>query len=256
MSKSSASVVVTALFNILIWVAPGIPERSRFVIFCVTAVLFVTACIWWAVAHWSKPKTQPVTTSAYGHRPTGGNVATAGRDVHQMIYHAGASRTAQITFAITADYTCYSDNQWVSGRVRFLYAKVSIDHGSVLCSAYFTKIAKGCEVKWEHGPEQLTFGDHAPGDPLPRWLYHGFDYNLDVLAINCKTNEIQVCNDRRYWLRRPGMHKIFAEKGDYILTIGLAGDGAQSRTAELCFNWTGNWQTSFLKFDDEGSSDP
>jgi len=185
-----------------------------------------------------------------------GTVAAAGRDVHQTIYHAGASQTAQIRFAITADYTCYSDNQWVSGSVRFLHAKVSIDHGSVLCSAYLTKIAKGCDVKWEHGPEQLTFGDHAPGHPLPRWLYHGFDYNLDVLAINCKTNEIQVCNDRRYWLRRPRMYEIFAEKGDYILTIGLAGDGAQSKTAELCFNWTGNWQTSFLKFDDEGSGDP
>ena len=157
-----------------------------------------------------------------------------------------SSIPALIRFLITADHTCHSENQWASGPVRFLHAKVSIDHGSVLTSAYLTKIAKGNEVKWEHGPEQLSFSDHTPGDPLPRMLYHEFSYHLDVLVIDCKTNEIQVCNDRRDWRRRPRMHEIFAEKVDYILTIGLAGDGAESTTVELRFSWTGNWQTSFL----------
>jgi hypothetical protein len=47
------------------------------------------------------------------------------------------------------------------------------------------------------------------------------------------------------------LSEIFGEKGDYVLTITVAGDGAQTRTVELQFNWTGNWQTSFLHFADK-----
>jgi hypothetical protein len=151
-----------------------------------------------------------------------------------------------ITFTLTTDHTCYSTNTWETGPVRFLHAKVSIDHGSVLCSAYLTKIAKGHEVKWEHGPEQITFGNHTPGDPLPRMLHHGLSYHLDVLVITMSDNGIRVCNDERIWRRWPRLHQIFAEKGDYILTIALAGDGAESDKFEIRFNWTGNSQTSFL----------
>ncbi len=42
---------------------------------------------------------------------------------------------------------------------------------------------------------------------------------------------------------------IFAEKGDYVLTIKVAGDGAETKTVNVQFNWTGNWQTSFLQLD-------
>ena len=231
-----------------------ISDKGRWVL---SGLALVGAIIWFIGYMRAKDaKPQHDKTVNISGQEMSGNVAAAGRDVHQMIYHAGAPQTPQITFTITADYTCYSDNQWASGPVRFLHAKVSIDHGSVLCSALLTKITKGYEVKWEHGPEQLTFGDHTPGDTLPRRLHHGFDYNLDVLVIDCQTSEIQVCNDRRHWLRRPRMHEIFAEKGDYILTIGLAGDGAQSRTAEFRFNWTGNWQTAFLHSTELGDTTP
>jgi hypothetical protein len=154
--------------------------------------------------------------------------------------------TYLITFLVTADDTLYSTNTWAIGPVRFLHATVCIDRGSVLASAYLTKITKSNEIKWEHGPEPLTFSPHNPGDPLPRMMHHGLSYNLDVLVVVASGNEIRVCNDERIWRRWPRLHEIFAEKGDYILSITLAGNGAQSNTVDLTFDWTGNWQTSFL----------
>jgi hypothetical protein len=88
---------------------------------------------------------------------------------------------------------------------------------------------------------------------LPRTLHHGLSYNLDVLVIVCEGSEIRVCNDKREWLRWPRLREIFADKGDYILTIKLAGDGAETKTVDIQFNWTGYWQTSFLTLLNEQS---
>jgi hypothetical protein len=50
-SGSNASVAVTVLFNIAVWVAPGIKDEYRPFLFFVTMVLLAGACVWWWFEH-------------------------------------------------------------------------------------------------------------------------------------------------------------------------------------------------------------
>ena len=83
-SRPAVGVVVTALFTIASVVAPGIPDDYRLPAFIGTLILLVAACIWWLLT--PKPKEPKPEISAVGQNVSG-NVASAGRDVHQNIYH-------------------------------------------------------------------------------------------------------------------------------------------------------------------------
>ena len=87
MPKSGWGVVVSVLFNVAVWVAPGIPDTYRWTAFGVTMLLLLGACIWW----WLSPKTttpvsDPAAQNIKSSKIIGSNVASARRDVHQHIY--------------------------------------------------------------------------------------------------------------------------------------------------------------------------
>jgi hypothetical protein len=50
------------------------------------------------------------------------------------------------------------------------------------------------------------------------------------------------------------LHEIFSEVGDYVLTVVVTGDVISSQTSFLRFNWTKNWQTSFLTLLENGKN--
>src|SRR5207249_2966967 len=71
---------------------------------------------------------------------------------------------------------------------------------------------------------------------------------------------IHVCNAKRDWRTLPRLRDIFSDKGFYYLTVAIGGEDARGETFHFAFEWTGNWQTSFLRFPSEderkASSEP
>ena len=144
---------------------------------------------------------------------------------------------------VGVDHT--SDNIWVPRiPVRFHHAQVWIESGTVHgCRAYLTEI-KGEHSRWK-GNEQLTFSPSEASDSLSKAIYAGVKYDLDVLVVR-SDGEIQVCNHNRQWARLPRLHDLFSHHGFYDLALSIAGEDATAETFSLRFDWTGNWQTSFL----------
>jgi hypothetical protein len=121
---------------------------------------------------------------------------------------------------------------------------VWIESGTVHgCRAYLTEI-RGEHNSWK-GHEQLTFSPSEATDSLSKAIYAGVHYELDVLAIT-SDGEIHVCNYNRQWARLPRLHDLFSHRGFYDLMLSIAGEDAAAETFSLRFEWTGNWQTSFL----------
>ena len=180
--------------------------------------------------------------------PPKGNkkIAVTERDERQEGFTSALADRPAATFALRCDTSSWSMNTWAIGPVRFLHGCVSIAKSSIPnCKAYLIEIRKGQEVEWSGGPEQLTWSPHPSSDSLSKTLHQRIEYQLDVLVIR-PDGEIQVCNHDRTWLRLPRLHHIFAEAGDYVLTIAIAGDGVHSEMFRVKFQWTKNWQTSFL----------
>lgn len=148
-------------------------------------------------------------------------------------------------FTVRCGPDLYSDNLWASGvAVRYLHVEVSIDSGTVHgCKVYLTAITGG-QRDWK-GSEQLTFSPSEASDSLSKAIFTGVTYPLDVLLIT-SDGEIRVCNQNGQWARFPRLHDLFAAHGPYDLTVVLAGEDANGESFVLRFEWTGNWQTSFL----------
>lgn len=148
-------------------------------------------------------------------------------------------------FGVEVGPAYISDNVLSSGvPARYLHARVSIQSGTVVhgCKAYLTEI-KG-EKSWS-GNEQLTFSPSEAPDSLSKAVHAGVPYLLDVLRIT-SDGEIHVCNHNREWPRFPRLRDLFAAPGWYELTLNLAGEDAKGEAFAIQFEWTGNWQTSFL----------
>jgi hypothetical protein len=140
----------------------------------------------------------------------------------------------------------YSVNRWGTLPVRFLHPVVSIDSGTAKnCVGHLTKIRRNAQ-EWTIG-DQLTFSSSSkPRGELSKTLHHGATiYRLDVVVIT-SGGEIRICNEDREWRRWPSLGNIFAEAGDYFLDVSLVGDDIAAQTFTLKFEWTRNWQDSFL----------
>ena len=149
---------------------------------------------------------------------------------------------------------CYTLNIVAGGRTtKYLHAAVSLNAGQVTnCKAYLTRISKDGIDKF-NGQEQLTFSPSEAADSLGKTIHHGITSFFDVLAITIDDGEIHLCNEKRQWLRWPRLRDIFSEHAKYLLTISVAADGVPTLTKDFVFDWTGNWQTSFLFSGDHGS---
>jgi len=142
----------------------------------------------------------------------------------------------------------YSINRWGTMPVRFLHPVVSIDSGTIRnCTGYLQRVKKN-DNEWTIG-DQLTFSSSSkPRGELTKTLHHEARARLDVLVIT-SGQEIRVCNEERDWRRWPSLRDIFAEIGDYLLEVAIVGEGVALQTFTLRFEWTGDWQTSFLHGD-------
>ena len=89
MSKrsSSASIAVTALFNIAVLVAPGIKAEYRPPLFVLALVLLVLACLWWWIAH----RTESM------HESASGGISVSAKDANDLLTSAGSSTAARIS---------------------------------------------------------------------------------------------------------------------------------------------------------------
>jgi hypothetical protein len=130
--------------------------------------------------------------------------------------------------------------------VRFLRVAVFTDSPSVTgCKGFLTRIDSASEKRWGGESAQLTFAPGEDDDALSKTIYAKVPAFLDVLAIT-SAGDIHVCTKGRQWFYLPRLHEIFSEVGNYVLTVVVTGDEISSQTSFLRFNWTQNWQTSFL----------
>jgi hypothetical protein len=149
---------------------------------------------------------------------------------------------------------CIKLNRWEAGPVNFLRISIKTDSVEPVtnCKAFLTRIEKNEEKKWgDHSP-QLTFSEGEDPDALAKTVYNKVPAFIDVLALT-SWGEIRPGTKNRIWPFMPRMHEIFSEVGDYVLTVVITGDGAEPITALLKFNWTRNWQTSWLTLIPESS---
>jgi hypothetical protein len=88
-TAGGASVAVTFFLTVAATIAPGIPDEYRMKLFLATLVLLALSCAWWLWARHSSK--HPVELHKQKDISAGtvsaSNVASAGRDVHQTIYH-------------------------------------------------------------------------------------------------------------------------------------------------------------------------
>lgn len=145
----------------------------------------------------------------------------------------------------------HSTNIWGGGPVRFLHPAVWVSSTVTNCKAYLVRIERGDE-KWPVN-EQLTFSPSESHDSLAKTLHPGIEYTLDVLVIR-SGGGIHVCNEKRDWRRWPRLGDIFSEPREYLLTVAIAGDGVNAQNFFLRFDWTGNWQTSWLTLEDPATA--
>ncbi len=138
--------------------------------------------------------------------------------------------------------------------VRFLRIAVFTDSPSITgCKGFLTRIESGGKKRWGGESAPLTFAPGEADDALLKTIYSKVPAFLDVLAVT-SAGDIHVCTKGRQWLYLPGLHQIFSEVGDYVVTVVVTGDGISSETSFLRFNWTGNWQTSFLTLIENGQN--
>jgi hypothetical protein len=161
-------------------------------------------------------------------------------------------RALQIACGLHID-GCHEENQWEAGPVYFLrvYVKTGSSEPIRNCTAFLTRIEKNGEKRWASHGVQLTFSDSKDPDTLAKTVRAKVPYFVDVLVVT-SWGEIRPGNMDRVWAYKPRMHEIFAEVGDYILTVIITGDDIEPITALLKFNWTRNWQTSWLTMADQG----
>jgi len=138
--------------------------------------------------------------------------------------------------------------------VRFLRVAVFTDSPCVTgCKGFLTRIDSAGEKRWGGESAQLTFAPGEDDDALSKTIYTKVPAFLDVLAIT-SAGDIHACTKGRQWLYLPRLHEIFSEVGDYVLTVVVTGDAISSQTSFLRFNWTKNWQTSFLTLLENGKN--
>jgi hypothetical protein len=147
-------------------------------------------------------------------------------------------------FGVRCGTDLYSDNI-LTGNIpgRYLHAEITVSQSVSACKAYLREI-RGGNRGWK-GQEQLTFEPSEAPDSLSKALFEKIKYNLDVLLL-VSTGDIIVCNHSHMWPRLPRLFDLFAVHGPYDLIIDIGGENAAGETFELRFDWTGNWQTSFL----------
>lgn len=151
----------------------------------------------------------------------------------------------------------FSLNKWASGPVRFLHPAVWLDSGTVQnCRGSLTRIADISGNQIWAGQEQLTFSSSKPRGDLTKTIDAGIRYFLDVIAIETNGYVIHVCNEDREWRRWPDLRHIFPAPGSYLVTVAIGGDGVSAETFVLRFDWSGNWQTSFLLSQDQITTPP
>jgi hypothetical protein len=114
------------------------------------------------------------------------------------------------------------------------------------CTGYLTEIRKNHEIKWEGDNARLTFAPGEAPDALSKTIRENIPEFLDVLIVTSK-NEIFVGTQGRGWPYLPRLHDIFAEPGDYLLSVSITGDGMPTAAPPLTFTWTQNWETSRLR---------
>ena len=174
----------------------------------------------------------------------------------EMQYHPGtgtkieeiqenAPQSSPRRFGVRCGTDLYSQNI-LTGNIpgRYLHAEITVSQAVSACKVYLREIRQGNKL-WQ-GQEQLTFEPSEATDSLSKAVFQSIKYRVDVLLLP-SIGGVVVCNHNRTWARGPRLNDIFAARGPYDLTIDIGGENAAGETFSLRFDWTGDWQTSFLR---------
>ncbi len=135
-----------------------------------------------------------------------------------------------------------------SPHVQWLRVAVNCDGVSSVegCRGYISNIKKDGEYRWTGDSATVTFASGDEDDATSKTINTGKDEFLDIFGISYDGNELRVATKKRDWQFAPDLRRIFAETGDYFLTVTISGKLVPTIQAELRFVWTGKWATSLL----------
>lgn len=139
-------------------------------------------------------------------------------------------------------------NEWGSGLVCFLRIAVESESQIPLknCRATLIEIGKDDKIRWGGDSAVLTFAPGEDSDSQCKTIYPKKPEYVDVLAVH-HTGEIRPGTKDRKWLFLPRLDQIFDERGDYTLTVHIAGDSIPPELVRLKFEWRGHIGDSSLE---------
>jgi hypothetical protein len=114
------------------------------------------------------------------------------------------------------------------------------------CRGYISNIRKDGLARWTGDSATVTFAPGDEDDATSKTIHSGKSEFLDIFGITYVGSKLHVATKGRNWQFAPDLRTIFAETGDYFLTITISGRSVPPIQAELKFTWTRNWATSLL----------
>jgi len=135
-----------------------------------------------------------------------------------------------------------------SPRVQWLRVAVNCDGVSSVegCRGYISNIKKDGDYRWTGDSATVTFAPGDEADATNKTINSGKSEFLDIFGITYEGDILFVATKGRDWQFAPDLRRIFAETGDYFLTVTISGKSVPTIQAELKFVWTGKWATSLL----------
>lgn len=107
------------------------------------------------------------------------------------------------------------------------------------------EISRNGKVVWGGDTQEITFAPASGSDTFSKSIHSNGEF-LDILGVSDK-GQVVICAPNLFW-RFGSLAELFAQHGDYHLSILILGTGIGDVTAKFCFTWAGNWDDSRLNY--------
>lgn len=135
------------------------------------------------------------------------------------------------------------------GSMKFFRLQVETDcvNGIKECKGHLIKIEKDGVTVYDHDAIELPFARAHEPDCLAKTISPNVPYFLDVLVTYNPVHVVNFATKGHSPATNEKREYIFANKGEYILTVSVSGKDVPTVSAKLKFVWKGQWFTATIE---------
>ena len=135
------------------------------------------------------------------------------------------------------------------GSMKFFRLQVETDcvDGIENCKGHLIKIEKDGAIVYDHDAIELPFARANEPDCLAKTIFPGIPYFLDVLVTYNRVHAVNFATKGHFPAFDQKREYIFGSNGEYILTVGVSGEGVPTVKTRLKFDWKGQWFTATIE---------